>query len=217
MYKHFFKRVIDFTIVLVALLLIWPILLIIYIWLTIANKGAGALFYQDRPGKDGKIFKVIKFKTMTDERDENGELLPNEVRLTRVGRIVRSLSLDELPQFINILKGDMALIGPRPLLTWFLPLYTPEQARRLEVRPGITGWAQVNGRNTLSYSKKFEYDVWYVEHLNLMLDLKIVWMTVMNVLKRKDIGNGLQNEVDDLGWADKKQWAIEEFERNFRK
>ena len=217
MYKHFFKRVIDFTIALVALLVIWPILLIIYIWLTIANKGAGALFYQDRPGKDGKIFKVIKFKTMTDERDENGELLPNEVRLTRVGRIVRSLSLDELPQFINILKGDMALIGPRPLLTWFLPLYTPEQARRLEVRPGITGWAQVNGRNTLSYSKKFEYDVWYVEHLNLMLDLKIVWMTVMNVLKRKDIGNGLQNEVDDLGWADKKQWAIEEFERNFRK
>lgn len=217
MYKHFFKRVIDFTIALVALLVIWPILLIIYIWLTIANKGAGALFYQERPGLHGKIFKVIKFKTMTDERDENGELLPNEVRLTRVGRIVRSLSLDELPQFINILKGDMALIGPRPLLTWFLPLYTPEQARRLEVRPGITGWAQVNGRNTLSYSKKFEHDVWYVDHLSLMLDLKIVWMTVMNVLKRKDIGNGLQNEVDDLGWADKKQWAIEEFERNFRK
>lgn len=217
MYKHFFKRVIDFTIALVALLVIWPILLIIYIWLTIANKGAGALFYQERPGLNGKIFKVIKFKTMTDERDENGELLPNEVRLTKVGRIVRSLSLDELPQFINILKGDMALIGPRPLLTWFLPLYTPEQARRLKVRPGITGWAQVNGRNTLSYSKKFEHDVWYVDHLNLMLDLKIVWMTVMNVLKRKDIGNGLQNEVDDLGWADKKQWAIEEFERNFRK
>lgn len=217
MYKNFFKRVIDFTIALVALLVIWPILLIIYIWLTIANKGAGALFYQERPGLHCKIFKVIKFKTMTDERDENGELLPNEVRLTKVGRIVRSLSLDELPQFINILKGDMALIGPRPLLTWFLPLYTPEQARRLEVRPGITGWAQVNGRNTLSYSKKFEYDVWYVDHLNLMFDLKIVWMTVMNVLKRKDIGNGLQNEVDDLGWADKKQWAIEEFERNFRK
>ena len=217
MYKHFFKRVIDFLIALTALLVIWPILLVIYIWLTIANKGAGALFYQERPGLHGEIFKVIKFKTMTDERDENGELLPNEVRLTKVGRIVRSLSLDELPQFINILKGDMALIGPRPLLTWFLPLYTPEQARRLEVRPGITGWAQVNGRNTLSYSKKFEHDVWYVDHLNLMLDLKIVWMTVMNVLKRKDIGNGLQNEVDDLGWADKKQWAIEEFERNFRK
>ena len=217
MYKHFFKRVIDFTIALIALLVIWPILLVIYIWLTIANKGAGAFFFQERPGLHGKIFKVIKFKTMTDERDAEGELLPNEVRLTKVGRIVRSLSLDELPQFINILKGDMALIGPRPLLTWFLPLYTPEHARRLEVRPGITGWAQVNGRNTLSYSKKFEHDVWYVDHLNLMLDLKIVWMTVMNVLKRKDIGNGLQNEVDDLGWADKKQWAIEEFERNFRK
>ena len=217
MYKHFFKRVIDFTLSLLALLVIWPILLVIYIWLTIANKGAGALFYQERPGLHGEIFKVIKFKTMTDERDENGELLPNEVRLTKVGRIVRSLSLDELPQFINILKGDIALIGPRPLLTWFLPLYTPEQARRLEVRPGITGWAQVNGRNTLSYSKKFEHDVWYVDHLNMMLDLKIVWMTIMNVLKRKDIGNGLQNEVDDLGWAEKKQWAIEEFEKNFRK
>ena len=217
MYKNFFKRAIDFTFAFIVLLFIWWIIALIAIFLHFANKGAGAFFYQERPGKGGKVFKVIKFKTMTDERDENGELLPNEVRLTKVGRIVRSLSLDELPQFINILKGDMALIGPRPLLTWFLPLYTPEQARRLEVRPGITGWAQVNGRNTLSYSKKFEHDVWYVDHLNLMLDLKIVWMTVMNVLKRKDIGNGLQNEVDDLGWADKKQWAIEEFERNFRK
>lgn len=217
MYKHFFKRLIDFTIALIVLLLIWWIIALIAIFLHFANKGAGAFFYQERPGKGGKVFKVIKFKTMTDERDENGELLPNEVRLTKVGRVVRSLSLDELPQFINILKGDMALIGPRPLLTWFLPLYTPEQARRHEVRPGITGWAQVNGRNTLSYSKKFDYDVWYVDHLNLKLDLKIVWMTVMNVLNRKDIGNGLQNEVDDLGWADKKQWAIEEFERNFRK
>lgn len=217
MYKHFFKRLIDFSIALVVLLCIWWIIVLIAIFLHFANKGAGAFFYQERPGFGGKVFKVIKFKTMTDERDENGELLPNEVRLTRVGRIVRSLSLDELPQFINILKGDMALIGPRPLLTWFQPLYTQEQARRHEVRPGITGWAQVNGRNTLSYSKKFEYDVWYVDHLNMILDLKIVWMTVMNVLNRKDIGNGLQNEVDDLGWADKKQWAIEEFERNFRK
>lgn len=186
-------------------------------FLHFANKGAGAFFYQERPGKSGKVFKVIKFKTMTDERDENGELLPNEVRLTKVGRIVRSLSLDELPQFINILKGDMALIGPRPLLTWFLPLYDEIQMRRHEVRPGITGWAQVNGRNTLSYSKKFEYDVWYVDHLNVMLDLKIVWMTVMNVLNRKDIGNGLQNEVDDLGWAEKKQWAINEFETKYCK
>lgn len=217
MYKNFFKRAIDFTFAFVVLLFIWWIIALIAIFLHFANKGAGAFFYQERPGKGGKVFKVIKFKTMTDERDENGELLPNEVRLTKVGRIVRSLSLDELPQFINILKGDMALIGPRPLLTWFLPLYTPEQARRHEVRPGITGWAQVNGRNTLSYSKKFEHDVWYVDHLNMTLDLKIVWMTVMNVLNRKDIGNGLQNEVDDLGWAEKKQWAIEEFERNFRK
>ena len=217
MYKNFFKRAIDFTFAFIVLLFIWWIIALIASFLHFANQGAGAFFYQERPGKGGKVFKVIKFKTMTDERDENGELLPNEVRLTKVGRIVRSLSLDELPQFINLLKGDLALIGPRPLLTWFLPLYTPEQARRHEVRPGITGWAQVNGRNTLSYSKKFEHDVWYVDHLNMMLDLKIVWMTVMNVLNRKDIGNGLQNEVDDLGWAEKKQWAIEEFERNFRK
>lgn len=217
MYNFFFKRAIDFTIAFVVLLLIWWIIALIALLLHFANKGAGAFFYQERPGKGGKVFKVIKFKTMTDEKDENGELLPNEVRLTKVGRIVRSLSLDELPQFINILKGDMALIGPRPLLTWFLPLYDETQARRHEVRPGITGWAQVNGRNTLSYSKKFEYDVWYVDHLNMMLDLKIVWMTVMNVLNRKDIGNGLQNEVDDLGWAEKKQWAINEFETKYRK
>ena len=216
MYKHFFKRAIDFTIALIALLLIWWLIALIAIFLHFANKGAGAFFYQERPGKGGKIFKVIKFKTMTDERDENGELLSNEVRLTKVGRIVRSLSLDELPQFINILKGDMALIGPRPLLTWFLPLYDETQARRHEVRPGITGWAQVNGRNTLSYSKKFEYDVWYVDHLSMMLDLKIVCMTVMNVLKRKDIGNGLQDEVDDLGWNPRKKEAIELFEKNFR-
>lgn len=216
MYKHFFKRVIDFCIALVALVCISPILLIITIWLHFANKGAGAFFLQERPGKDGKIFKVIKFKTMTDEKDENGELLPNEARLTKIGRIVRSLSIDELPQFINVLKGDMALIGPRPLLTWFLPLYTPQQARRQEVRPGITGWAQVNGRNTLSYSKKFEYDVYYVDHLNATMDLKIIWMTIKNVLKRKDVGNGLQNEVDDLCWAEKKQWAIKEFETKYR-
>lgn len=217
MYKHFFKRFFDFCIALVALLLIGWFLIIVAIWLHFANKGAGAFFFQERPGKNGKVFKVIKFKTMTDDRDENGELLPNEVRLTKVGRIVRALSLDELPQFINILKGDMALIGPRPLLTWFLPLYDEKQARRHEVRPGITGWAQVNGRNTLSYSKKFEYDVWYVDHLSFLLDMKIVYMTVMNVINRKDIGNGLQNEVDDLGWAEKKQWAINEFETKYRK
>ena len=216
MYKHFFKRLFDFLISGIVLLLIGWLIILLAIFLHFANKGAGAFFLQERPGKDGKIFKVIKFKTMTDERDENGELLPNEVRLTKVGRIVRALSLDELPQFINIFKGDMSLIGPRPLLTWFLPLYDKTQARRHEVRPGITGWAQVNGRNTLNYSKKFEYDVWYVDHLSFGLDLKIVWMTVMNVIKRKDIGNGLQNEVDDLGWAEKRKWAEQEFENNYR-
>jgi|LSQX01.1.fsa_nt_gb lipopolysaccharide/colanic/teichoic acid biosynthesis glycosyltransferase len=217
MYKHFFKRLIDFCIALIALLCIGWFLIIIAIWLHFVNKGAGVFFIQERPGRNAKIFKLIKFKTMTDERDENGELLPNNIRLTKVGRFVRALSIDELPQFINILKGDMSLIGPRPLLTWFLPLYDERQSRRHEVRPGITGWAQVNGRNTLSYSKKFEYDVYYVDHLNTMLDLKIIWMTVMNVLNRKDIGNGLQNEVDDLGLAEKKQWAINEFETKYRK
>ena len=205
MYKHFFKRVIDFTIALVALLVIWPILLIIYIWLTIANKGAGALFYQERPGRDGKIFKVIKFKTMTDERDAEGNLLPDADRLTKVGKFVRSTSIDELPQLINVLKGDMALIGPRPLLPQYLPLYSKEQMRRHEVRPGITGWAQVNGRNLCKLSKKFEYDVWYVDHCTLTTDLKIIWLTVMNVINRKDIGEGAGNmaDVDDLHFAER--------------
>ena len=200
MYKHFFKRVIDFTLSLLALLVIWPILLVIYIWLTIANKGAGALFYQERPGLHGRIFKVIKFKTMTDERDAEGKLLPDADRLTKVGRFVRSTSIDELPHLINVLKGDMALIGPRPLLVDFLPLYSPEQARRHDVRPGITGWAQVNGRNTCKYSRKFEYDVWYVDHLSMWLDLKIVFMTIKNVLCREDIGEDQYDETDDLGW-----------------
>lgn len=202
MYKNFFKRVIDFTIVLMALLVIWPILLIIYIWLTIANKGAGAIFYQERPGKDGKIFKVMKFKSMTDERDEEGNLLPDSKRLTKVGRFVRSTSIDELPQLINVLKGDMALIGPRPLLVQYLPLYTKEQARRHEVRPGITGWAQVNGRNHCKLSKKFEYDVWYVDHCTLSTDVKILRMTIVNVLNRKDIGEGAgdMEDIDDLGF-----------------
>lgn len=205
MYKHFFKRVIDFTIALFALLVIWPILLIIYIWLTIANKGAGALFFQERPGKDGKIFKVIKFKTMTDERDAEGKLLPDADRLTKVGRFVRSTSIDELPQLINVFKGDMALIGPRPLLPQYLPLYSKEQMRRHEVRPGITGWAQVNGRNLCKLSKKFEYDVWYVDHCTLATDIKIIWMTVMNVINRKDVGEGAGNmaEVDDLHFAER--------------
>lgn len=216
MYKHFIKRFFDFCISLVALIIVSPIIIIVAIWLHFANKGAGAWFLQERPGKDGKIFKVIKFKTMTDERGPDGELLSNAERLTKVGRFVRAASLDELPQLINVVKGDMALIGPRPLLTWFLPLYDETQMRRHEVRPGITGWAQVNGRNTVTYGEKFKYDVWYVDHLTMWLDIKILWMTVMNVLKRKDIGNGLQDEVDDLGWNARKKEAIELFEKNFR-
>ena len=171
----------------VAIIVLSPILIVVTVWLHFANKGAGALFTQERPGKDAKIFRVIKFKTMTDERDADGNLLPDVQRLTRVGKVVRSLSLDELPQLFNVLKGDMALIGPRPLLVKYLPLYTKEQMRRHEVRPGITGWAQVNGRNAITHTKKFEYDVWYVDHLSFALDVKILWMTVLNVLRRKDI------------------------------
>ena len=187
MYKNFFKRVIDFIIVLTALLIIGPFLLVIYIWLTIANKGAGAVFFQERPGKNGKIFKVMKFKTMTDERDAEGNLLPDAERLTKVGKFVRSTSIDELPQLINVLKGDMALIGPRPLLVKYLPLYSKEQARRHEVRPGITGWAQCNGRNAISWTKKFELDVWYVDHCSFLLDLKIIFLTIKKVLVREGI------------------------------
>lgn len=187
MYKHFSKRLIDFILVLCVLLVIWPILLIITVWLHFANKGAGAFFTQDRPGKNGKIFKVIKYKTMTDERDAEGNLLPDADRLTKVGRFVRSTSIDELPQLINVLKGDMALIGPRPLLPQYLPLYSPEQARRHEVRPGITGWAQINGRNAISWTKKFEYDVWYVDHCSFLLDLKIVFLTIKKVFIREGI------------------------------
>ena len=200
MYKRFFKRFCDFGISLIALIIISPILLLVTIWLHFANKGAGALFFQERPGKDGKIFKVIKFKTMTDERDAEGNLLPDEVRLTKVGRFVRSTSIDELPQLINVLKGYMSLIGPRPLLVDFLPLYSPFQARRHEVRPGITGWAQVNGRNTVKYSKKFVYDVWYVDHLSFSLDFQILYKTISNVIIRKDIGEDQYDEADDLGW-----------------
>lgn len=200
MYRCFFKRVIDFVIAFIILSIIWPILVILMIWLYFTNKGAGVFFLQQRPGKKGKIFNVIKFKTMTDECDVEGNLLPDEDRLTRVGRFMRSTSLDELPQFFNVLKGDMALIGPRPLLVDFLSLYSKEQARRHDVRPGITGWAQVNGRNTCKYSKKFEYDVWYVDHLSFWLDIKIVFMTIKNVLCREDIGEDQYNEADDLGW-----------------
>ena len=187
MYKNFFKRFFDFWIVLFALLFIWPILLIITIWLHFANKGAGAFFYQERPGKDEKIFKVIKFKSMTDQRDENGKLLPDAQRLTAVGRFVRSTSIDELPQLINVLKGDMALIGPRPLLPEYLPYYSKRESLRHTVRPGITGWAQVNGRNNLGWDDRLECDAYYVEHISLGFDLKIIFRTIKNVLCRKDI------------------------------
>lgn len=205
MYKKYIKRLLDFSIVLVALLIIWPVLLCITIWIHFANKGAGAFFTQERPGKDGKIFKIIKFKTMTDERDAEGNLLPDAERLTKVGRFVRSTSIDELPQLINVLKGDMSLIGPRPLLVQYLPLYSKEHARRHEIRPGITGWAQVNGRNLCKLSKKFEYDVWYVDHCSFLVDLKILWMTGMKVLRKRDVGEGAVNmeDVDDLGFSDK--------------
>lgn len=187
MYKRFLKRIIDFIIVFCALIVIWPILLIVTIWLHFANKGAGAFFLQERPGKNAKIFKVVKFKTMTDERDEDGILLPDAQRLTKVGKFVRSTSLDELPQLINVLKGDMSLIGPRPLLSKYLPLYSNEQYRRHEVRPGITGWAQVNGRNSISFTKTFEYDVWYVDHCSFILDLKIIFLTIKKVVCRENI------------------------------
>ena len=196
MYKHFFKRFFDFWISLVALLCISPVLLVIIIWLHFANKGAGVFFTQDRPGKDAKIFKVIKFKTMTDERDANGELLPDADRLTKVGKFVRSTSIDELPQLINVLKGDMALIGPRPLLVQYLPLYSPEQARRHEVRPGISGWAQCHGRNAISWTEKFKLDVWYVDHVSLLTDLKVIFITIKNVLMRKDINSATAATVE---------------------
>ncbi|MCM1030907.1 MAG: sugar transferase [Oscillibacter sp.] len=189
MYSRFFKRTIDFVLVFCVLVVIWPILFLIALWLYFANKGAGVFFLQERPGRYGKIFRVIKFKTMTDERDAEGNLLPDAERLTSVGKFVRSTSLDELPQLINVLKGDMALIGPRPLLPQYLLLYSPEQARRHDVRPGITGWAQVNGRNAISWTKKFELDVWYVEHCSFLLDLKIVFRTVKKVFVREGISS----------------------------
>ena len=196
MYKHFFKRFFDFWIALIALICLSPILLIVTIWLHFANKGAGAFFFQDRPGKDAKIFKVIKFKTMTDERDKEGNLLPDADRLTKVGKFVRSTSIDELPQLNNVLKGDMALIGPRPLLVQYLPLYTKEQMRRHEVRPGISGWAQCHGRNNISWTEKFKLDVWYVDHISLFTDLQVIWITIMKVLKRADINEDGQATME---------------------
>jgi len=187
MYRHCLKRVFDFLFASVALLILLPVLLLITVGLHVANKGAGAFFFQERPGRYGKLFKVIKFKTMTDERDEQGQLLPDAERLTKIGKIVRSLSIDELPQLVNVLKGDMALIGPRPLLPQYLPLYSKEQARRHEVRPGITGWAQVHGRNAISWTKKFELDVWYVDHCSFLLDVRIFFLTIKKVLVREGI------------------------------
>lgn len=189
MYKHYFKRILDFLISLTALMIIWPILLLVTVLLTICNKGAGAFFFQERPGLNGKIFKIIKFKTMTDERDSEGNLLPDEKRLTKVGKFVRSTSIDELPQLWNVLVGDMALIGPRPLLVQYLPLYSKEQARRHEVRPGITGWAQCHGRNAISWKRKFEYDVWYVDHCSLRTDILVFYSSILTVVKREGISH----------------------------
>lgn len=189
MYKKLFKRIIDFSLSLLGLVMLSPVFLLLWLWLSIANKGAGAFFTQERPGRNEKIFRVVKFKTMTDEKDEMGNLLSDAVRLTKVGKFVRSTSLDEIPQLLNVLKGDMSLVGPRPLLVQYLPLYNETQRRRHEVRPGITGWAQVNGRNAISWKAKFEYDVWYVENISFGVDLKILWHTVVNVLKRKGISS----------------------------
>lgn len=198
MYKNFFKRFFDFWIAFIALICISPILIVVTIWLYFANKGAGAFFFQERPGKNGKIFKVIKFKTMTDEKDVEGNLLPDADRLTKVGSFVRSTSIDELPQLINVLKGDMALIGPRPLLVQYLPLYSKEQMRRHDVRPGISGWAQCHGRNQISWTEKFKLDVWYVDHLSFVTDLKVIFITIKKVLFREDINSDNDATMEDF-------------------
>lgn len=194
LYRDCFKRVFDFTAASCAAVALSPLLLGIAVWLHFANKGAGVLFSQERPGKNGKIFRLYKFKSMTDERGPDGKLLPNERRITPVGRFLRSTSLDELPQLINIIRGDISIIGPRPLLEQYLPLYSPEQARRHEIRPGVTGWAQVHGRNAISWTKKFELDVWYVDHVSFLVDMKILFLTALKVLRRADI-NGVSTEI----------------------
>lgn len=199
MYKHFFKRCIDFVFVSIVLLVIWPVLFIIAIWLHFANKGAGAFFLQERPGKGGKIFKVIKFKSMTDERDATGKLLPDKQRLTKVGRFIRLTSIDELPQLINVLKGDMSLIGPRPLAVVYLPYYNEDEKHRHDVRPGITGWAQVNGRKSITWDRKLAYDIEYVNNMSLWMDVKIFFLTVYRVFKREDVGvetSGITNGTE---------------------
>lgn len=198
MYKHFLKRVIDFCLALVALVCLSWLLIIVAVWLSVANKGAGAFFSQERPGKGGRIFRLLKFKSMTDERDSEGRLLPDAQRLTPAGRFVRATSIDELPQLINVLRGDMALIGPRPLRVHYLPLYSPEQMRRHEVRPGISGWAQVNGRNGITWTQKFELDVWYVDHVSFLLDLKIIFMTIAKVFMREGISSETSVTMEDF-------------------
>lgn len=199
LYRNFFKRAIDIVASGCGLIVLSPVLAIVTIWLHFANKGAGVLFFQERPGKSGRIFKVVKFKSMTDERDEEGKLLPNEKRITRIGNFIRKTSIDELPQLWNVFVGDMSLIGPRPLLPKYLSLYTPEQARRHEVRPGITGWAQVNGRNNISWTEKFKLDVWYVDNYSFALDVKIVLKTIKNVMLRKGI-NSRNEKVGSVGF-----------------
>lgn len=189
MYRFFFKRLIDFFLSLIGLIIISPVFLLLWIWLSISNKGVGAFFFQARPGKKERLFKVIKFKTMTDERDSDGNLLPDADRLTKIGKFVRSTSLDEIPQLLNVIKGEMSLIGPRPLLVQYLPLYNETQRRRHELRPGITGWAQVNGRNAISWEQKFAYDVWYVDHVSVSLDFKILIKTMQKVFKREGISS----------------------------
>ncbi len=189
MYKHYIKRFLDFLISLVAIIILSPLLLVIIVALFLANKGS-VFFLQERPGLNNKLFKIIKFKSMTDEKDEKGDLLPAEQRVTKIGKFIRNTSLDELPQLFNVLIGDMSLIGPRPLMPRYLKIYTSEQMKRHLVRPGISGWAQVNGRNAISWTKKFEYDVWYVDHISLLLDMKIIYLTIINVVKKKDINQG---------------------------
>ncbi len=199
MYKRYFKRLFDFLLSLTLLICLSPIILVVIVILYFSNKGAGIFFYQERPGLKGKIFKIIKFKSMTDERDADGKLLPGEQRLTKIGSFIRKTSLDELPQLFNVLKGDMSLIGPRPLMPHYLKLYSKEQMRRHDVRPGITGWAQVNGRNSITWTKKFELDVWYVDHISFFLDLHIIWLTIKKIIGRKDI-NSPDEKVGSIGF-----------------
>ncbi len=196
MYKRIFKRLIDITFSLTVLVALSPLLIVVALWLRIANEGAGVIFTQPRPGKDGKIFNLYKFKSMNDRRGSDGELLPDEQRLTRAGRMVRSTSIDELPQLINVLKGDMSLIGPRPLLVQYLPLYSARQMRRHEVRPGISGWAQCHGRNALSWSEKFEYDIWYVDHCTFLTDVKVVLSTLRSLVRHEGISSATSSTME---------------------